>query len=240
MRDFRSHVILALLFTGCFAERVCHAQTPPANGKIKIGVSVPLTGPGAAYGSDIKNALIFANQRIANSAYELIIEDDHCSNKEAVSVAQKLTNTDNVKYMLGFGCSGTVIASAPVYEKARVVSIASGTGAPAITEAGDYVFRTKPSLLHAGNLLAKEMAIKFNKVGLITEETDYCQGLSQALMKAADELKLETINENFLPGIEDFKGTLLKLKSKGVSALFLNPQGEGTMTSLYSQLKELH
>lgn len=119
-----------------------HGEAPA---KVKIGVSVPLTGAGAAYGADIRNALVFANRRIAGSAYDLVIEDDQCSNKEAVSGARKLTTIDKVRYMLGFGCSGTVIASAPIYENAGVATIASGTGAPAISDAGDYIFRTKPS-----------------------------------------------------------------------------------------------
>lgn len=210
-----------------------------AEEKIKIGVSVPLSGAAAAYGTDIKNALIFANQRMFNSAYELIIEDDQCVDKEAVSVAHKLVDIDKVKYMLGFGCSGTVLAAAPVYERAKVVSIASGTGAPAITNAGDYIFRTKPSLNLAAVLLASDMAKKFKKVGVITEETAYCQGLTDATVKAAGPQNLELLNENYLSGTEDFRTLLLKLKSKGVEAIFLNPQGEPTMINLYKQFLAL-
>ena len=190
-----------------------------AEKRIKIGVSVPLSGAGAAYGTDIKNALLYANKHLANSAYDLVIEDDRCTDKDAVTIAHKLVDIDKVDYMLGFGCSGTVLASAPVYEKAKIVVIASGTGAPLITEAGDYIFRTKPTLTIAADVLARDMASKFKKVGILTEETAYCKGLTDAVMKTAATLNLEVLNESYLPNTEDFKTMLLKLKAKGVEML---------------------
>lgn len=205
--------------------------------KVTIGVSVPLTGTAAAYGTDIRNALVFANQRIANSKYELRIEDDRCSDKEAVAIAHKFIDVDKIRYVLGFGCSGTVLAAAPVYENAKVVVIASGTGAPAITNAGDYIFRTKPSLNLAADLLAREFAAKFKKVGAISEETAFCQGLTNAIVQSASKLGIEVVNENYLPETEDFRATILRLKAKGAEALFLNPQGEPGLINLFKQLK---
>ena len=215
------------------------AQDPvAAKEKIKIGVAVPLTGAAAAYGEDIKNALLFANSKL-NSKYELIVEDDQCLDKEAVAVAHKLTAIDKVKYVLGFGCSGTVLAAAPVYVSAKVIAIASGTGAPKITFAGDYIFRTKPSLNIAAGLLSKDMAAKFHKVGIITEETAYCQGLTDAVVKMAPP-GLEIINENFLSQTDDFRALLLKMKAKGVEALFMNPQGEPGLVSMFKQFKAMN
>jgi len=71
MKFIETLILLALvsftLASNSFAEE-----------KIKIGVSVPLSGAGAAYGSDIKNALLFANKKLFHSSYDLIIEDDQC------------------------------------------------------------------------------------------------------------------------------------------------------------------
>lgn len=208
--------------------------------KIKIGISVPLTGGAASYGTDIKNALIFANKRIANNAYELIIEDDHCLDKMAVTIAKKLTSIDKVNYMLGFGCSGTVLASAPVYNNAKVVVIASGTGAPKITYAGDYIFRTKPSLNIAGKVIFKDMKLKFKTVGIVTEETAYCQGLTEAVVKSNTDKSVKIINENFLSNKADVRAILIKLKSKGVQALFLNTQVEDALVTIYKQALALN
>jgi branched-chain amino acid transport system substrate-binding protein len=210
-----------------------------ADPRIKIGVAVPLTGPAASYGIDIKNALELANLEIANGAYELIIEDDQCKDREAVTVAQKLINFDKVKYVLGFGCSGTVLSSAPEYERSKVIVIASGTGAPLIRFAGDYIFRTKPSLDIAAQTLADDMTKKYQRVGVISEETAYCQGLSDSLISIASNTKLKILNRNFLSETSDFRTILLELKSKGVEALFLNPQSEEGLIKIYKQLLAL-
>ncbi len=229
-RLLTSHILILLALT----------TSAQSQEKIKIGVSVPLSGVAASYGTDIKNALVFANEKIANNAYELIIEDDQCLDKEAVTIAHKLVDIDQVKYVLGFGCSGTVLASAPIYEKAGVIVIASGTGAPLISNAGDYIFRTKPSLNIAGQKLAEDMRTKFKKVGVLTEETAYCQGLTDALIQSAESTSLKVINENFLPQTADFRSTLLRLKAKGSEAIFINPQGDPTYITIYKQLRSMN
>lgn len=75
--------------------------------RIKIGVSLPLTGGAAIEGVDVHALLLFANKHFADDVYELIFEDDKCSEKDAVSVAQKFADVDKVSYVLGFVCSGT-------------------------------------------------------------------------------------------------------------------------------------
>jgi branched-chain amino acid transport system substrate-binding protein len=210
-----------------------------AETKIKIGVSVPLTGNAASYGNDVKNGLIFANQYLGNSKYELVIEDDQCNNKEAVVVAQKFVSA-GIKYVLGFGCSGSILAAAPVYEANKILVIASGTGAPAITNAGDYIFRTKPSLIIAAEKLATNNAQKYKKVGVITEETAYCTGLTSEFIKASQLKGLEVIGENFLPGTTDFRSILLRLKSKKIESLFLNTQDEVGLATVYKQLLDMN
>ncbi len=232
-------IALLLGTQSSFADSPGETTTAPQE-KVKIGIAVPLSGGAASYGTDIKNALLFANKRIANNAYEFVIEDDHCNDKDAVNIAQKMVNIDKVQFMLGFGCSGTVLASAPVYERAKVVVIASGTGAPKITDAGDYIFRTKPSLDVAGQKLFRDMAAKYRKVGLITEETAYCQGLTDAVIQSKKNEDIEIYNENYLPQTDDFRSMLTKLKAKGVEALFLNTQGEDTLITIFKQLMVLN
>lgn len=91
--------------------------------RIKIGVPTALSGSAAALGNDIKNALTLMNERYGNGRYELIFEDERCDNRVAVSVAQKLINIDKVKYALGFPCNGTLLATASIYSRARVLVV---------------------------------------------------------------------------------------------------------------------
>ena len=66
--------------------------------KIKIGVILPLSGNVSAYGEDVRDALLFANENLAGGKFEFIFEDDHCNGKEAVTAAAKLISQDKIKY----------------------------------------------------------------------------------------------------------------------------------------------
>jgi branched-chain amino acid transport system substrate-binding protein len=219
----------------CLPAEFCEAEE-----RIKIGVSTALSGNAASYGTDIKNALVFANETLGENRYELLIEDDQCIDREAVSIANKFVHVDKVKYVLGFGCSGAVLAAAPIYERAGVVVIASGTGAPAISQAGDFIFRTKPSLNLAAKVLQESISSQSNSVGIVTEETAYCQGLTDSVLKLAANNRLVATNENYAPQTTDFRTTLLRLKKSGVGAVFLNPQAEPGFSLIFKQLKELN
>ncbi len=210
-----------------------------ADDKIPIGVSLPLSGDAAGYGTDIKNGIIFAAEKLGAGRYQLIIEDDQCSEKGAVTVAHKFVTLDKVKAVVGFGCSGAVLGSAPVYEKAKVLVIASSTGAPAITAAGDYIFRTIPSLTVAAEKLAEHVALSHKNIGIISEETAYGLGLKEAFLKSAAPKKVNVITEDFLPNTSDFRTQLIKLRGKGITALFVNSQSEAGLVMIVRQLKDL-
>ncbi len=229
----------SVLYALCFVSAELGIAQGEELEKVKIGISSALTGNAASYGSDVKNALVFANEKLAGGRYELVIEDDQCIDREAVTIANKLVNIDKVKFVLGFGCSGALLAAAPVYERSKVVVIASGAGAPAITNSGDYIFRTKPSLTVAAELLAKDISANFDKVGILTEETVYSQGLTKSFSEFAAQKNLVVINENFAPQTSDFRSTLHRLKAQGVKSLFINTQAEPGLIVVYKQLLEM-
>lgn len=92
---------------------------------VKVGVSTALTGEAAPFGMDIKNALTLVNNRIGKGRYQFIFEDEKCENRAAVSVAQKLINIDKIQYALGFPCNQTLLATANLYQRAKVLVVTS-------------------------------------------------------------------------------------------------------------------
>lgn len=207
--------------------------------RIKIGVSLPLSGGAASEGEDLRKILQFANRTLADDRYELIFEDDRCNNKDAVSVAQKLASIEKVPYVLGYACSGSIQSAAPIFEKAGIVTIGLATGAPEISSAGEFIFRTIPSLEVAGEELASHVAKRFKKIGVLSEETAYCKGLADAFERHGKERGLAISKMSYLPETGDFRTLLLKLKSEGNEAVFLNPQDEKGMITLYRQFLDL-
>ncbi len=100
-------LLLALIFLSCLCTP--HAFATP---RLKVGLSVPLTGPNATFGTDLKNIIQYANRVIADNKYDLVIEDDHCDGKSALSVAQKLVHVDRVSAVF-FACDTAALTAAP-------------------------------------------------------------------------------------------------------------------------------
>ncbi len=211
-----------------------------AEERIRVGVSVPITGGATPYGTDILNGIQFANRILFKDKYDLVIENDECSAKDALNVARKLISLDRVNYVLGFGCSSAVLSAAPLYEKNKVVAIAAGTTAPEISNAGKYIFRTMPSSDSGASLLYDWIVSRHKKLGVISEQTDYAQGVLQGLLKAQKTNRsTEIIESNYLPSEIDFRSILLQLKGKDVDGIMLNPQSEEKLIIMVRQLHEL-
>jgi ABC-type branched-subunit amino acid transport system substrate-binding protein len=211
-----------------------------AQSLFKIGVSLPLSGGSANEGSDLKNMILFANKHLFQGKYSFLFEDDQCSDRQAVSIAHKFVDINRVPFVLGFACSGAVIASAPVYEKGKIVTIALATGAPAISGLGSYIFRTIPSLTVAAQKLFRQASSQFKTIGVLAEQTAYSQGLADAFQNENRGNSLKIVREDYLPETNDFRAILTKLRAGGVQALFLNPQSEVGMIELYRQLLTLN
>ena len=99
--------------------------------ELVLGVNDALTGPGAVYGLPQSNAVKMAADEInakggikaGADIYKLkvISNDDKANPTEATNSVRKLIDRDNVKYLLGFCCSGSTSAVASFIEKESIV-----------------------------------------------------------------------------------------------------------------------
>lgn len=209
-----------------------------AEEKIKIGVSTALTGNAASYGTDLKNVFLFANEKLAHNAYDLIFDDDKCTGRDAVIVAHRFVDALKLRYVAGFACSGTALSTAPIYEKAKVLVMISSASAADISHAGDYIFRTWASDAGASKKLFNYIAAHHQKIGILSEQTDYAQGFLRSFTDNNSLSDLEILNENYLTEMPDYRSVLLKLRTKGVTALFINSQTDTTFLAVLKQLKD--
>jgi branched-chain amino acid transport system substrate-binding protein len=203
-----------------------------------IGVSAPMTGNAATYGVDLKNALEFANQKLANSKYTFDFQDDKCDGKSAATVAKQFTAVSDIRYVLGLPCSGALMAAAPIYEKSKAIVVASGASAISISSAGDYIFRTWVSDAEVTKLLSKMVSPKHKRLAMLSEQTEYCQGLADSLGSWLKDSPVKVFSESFVTDTPDFRSVLAKFKSQRVDAIFLNTQTEATFLAALKQIKE--
>lgn len=226
---------LAAIFLAVNALNLALAQD-----RIKIGVPTALSGNAATYGTDLKNTVIFANRKLANGRYELVFEDDRCNGRDAVAAAHRLVDVVGVKYVLGFACSSTLLSTAPIYEKARVIAITPSASAAAIAQAGEYIYRTWSSDDLAGEVLIKQIAKETKILGVISEQTDYAQGFLNSVRKAAPGENFKIVNIDYISQTQDYRSLLMKLRDSGADGLFINSQDEATFLNIAKQARQLN
>ncbi|MBX7136332.1 MAG: ABC transporter substrate-binding protein [Oligoflexia bacterium] len=205
---------------------------------LRVGFSGPLTGPAAAWGIDVKNVLIFANEKLAQGRYKFVIEDDKCDPKEAVTIAHKFAGPEKLRYV--FLVAGTVtLAAAPVYGRANMLVMAPIVTPRAISNLGDYLFRTTPGDGVAAGVLAEKIAAKYRSVAVLTEQSEYSTGFLEDFAGAAKRKGLAISNEDYLQSETDFRSRLLRLASKQPEAMFVNANTERAFALILKQARDL-
>lgn len=230
-------------------DRSATTGTPQAtmtlSAPLKIGVILPLTGNGAVYGVPIQRAGLIALKEINDAGgiggqpVEVIWEDGKCEAKEATAAAQKLINVDKVKITFGGACSSETLAMAPLAEEAQVLVISPSATSPKVTDAGVFIFRTAPSDAFAGRVAAEYAYQKLGKktAAVISETTDYAQGLRQVFTQAFGKLGGTVVmDETYNTGETDFSTALVKVKAANPDIIYLVPQTPAPGVQLIKQI----
>lgn len=151
----------------------------------RFGVIVPLTGSAGNYGKSARQGIDLAIKEInaaggiSNRQIAAIYEDSKAIGKDAASATQKLISVDNVSVIIGGIVSAETLSGAPICEQNKVVWLSPTSSAPAITNAGDYIFRNWPSDNIEGSKMADFMYQKkaIKKVAILQVRNDYGEGI---------------------------------------------------------------
>lgn len=235
MKKLLFGLILSLLLVGC-GESISQSEDV-----IKIGGLAPLTGDAASYGLMAQKIINLRVKQINQAGgihgkhIEILWEDGKCDPNTASQATQKLINVDKVKIITGFSCSGSQLAAAPIAEKNEVILMGSLTSSPEITHAGDFSFRTFASDASQGKILGKSASEKFQKIGMIVEQSDYAMSVAEVF---SENFEGEIVREDFLPTESDFRTRITKLKNEDIEMIFLCPQSPAKIDILLKQLAE--
>lgn len=215
-------------------------------GPITIGFIGPITGDIAAIGTDTMHGAklavdeINAKGGIKGRTVELVVEDGKCSGADAATAAQKLVNIDKVSGIVGGQCSSETLAAAPVAESAKIVLISPVSSSPDITHAGEFVFRPYPSDDLKGKAMGNYFTKSgFTKVAVISENTDFCQGILASVRKYLPSGVSVVFDEKVEPSTKDYRTLLTRLQDTDFDVFIVNSQSETTGSVLLAQMREL-
>jgi branched-chain amino acid transport system substrate-binding protein len=237
--------ILALILAAAFC--VASLGTAFAEGTIKIGHTVSLTGGASMWGQSEKLALemlikkINAAGGVLGKKLVLISYDNRNDAVEAVNVAKRLIN-DGVVAVIGPAQSGNSIASAPVLEAAKIPMVVTTATNPYVTidkrtgKVRPYTFRpcfidpfqgTVAAQFAYRDLKARKAAILYD-VG-----SDYGQWLAkyfeEAFVKEGGKI---VAKEAFRTDELDYRAQLGKMRQFAPDVIFIpSSQKEAAMAA---------
>jgi branched-chain amino acid transport system substrate-binding protein len=170
-------------FLGLLAAAGVMALLPAAAAaqeSVKIGFSVPLTGPFAENGKQMSAAIkIFTEQRgstVAGRKIEVIMRDDGGVPDQAKRIAQELVVQSKVAVLAGYNPTPVALAAAAVSAEAKIPQIVTGSSASVTTTRSPYIVRTFSTQAQITVPMA-DWALKNGIKRVVTLVSDYAPGL---------------------------------------------------------------
>ena len=202
-----------------------------SGGTIKVGVVTPLTGQTSTFGQSAQKGLQLLEEEtnaaggVLGSKVQFIFSDDEGKAATAVTVGQKLINSDKVVAIVGPLTSTCANSLAPICQQYQIPMV-TGTGTNTkITQAGDFIFRTcfidpfqgqAVATFAADDLKAKTAAIVYNN------GDDYSKGLADAFNEYFTKKGGKIVDtETYNTGDKDFNAQLTKVAPKNPDVMFL-------------------
>jgi len=222
--------IATFLTAAGLAGALCLSAAASAADTIKIGVAGPMTGANATFGEQIWSGVsayineVNAAGGIDGKKIELVKGDDACEPKQAVAVANRFVDQDQVNAVIGHFCSSSTIPASEIYADAGILTVTPASTNPFVTDRGlETMFRTcgrddQQAVVAGGFILD---TLKLDKIALIHDKDTYGQGLVDALKKTLAERGVTPVlYEGLTRGERDFNALVTKIKSSGATAVY--------------------
>src|SRR5207249_6317842 len=152
-------------------------------------------------------------------------EDDKGSPEEAARLAGTLIDRYKVIAIVGAGASGNSLAAAPKAQSARVPLIAPSSTNPAVTQAGDYIFRACFIDPFQGEVMAKFAAntLKAKTAAVMLDfNSPYSRGLTEFFENSFTGLGGKVIaRQSYTQGDRDYKGQLTALRALNPDVIYI-------------------
>ncbi len=224
-------VIVVIIVIVLFASQN-NSRPQTVNAPIKIGAVISLTGDAAPWGGYAKNGMdlavneINAGGGIDGRKVEVVYEDDHTDPKQGVSAFNKLVSIDHVEGIIGgvFDFTAQPLIPLALNEKVAFISpsnfrIAGGfdlneQSFVMRTDFNQTVEKIEPFIASSS---IKKLAVVHFKSTFGGEIAKTLDGVMKGLGRQG------IIDEPYDKiGNNDFKTTIIKLKSAGVDGVFLD------------------
>jgi len=170
----------------------------------------------------------------------VVIEDDRGSPEEAARLTAKLIDQDKVIAIIAGGTSGNSRAAAPKAQSSHIPFISPSSTDPAVTQAGDYIFRACFVDSFQGEVMARFAAntLKAQKAAIIFDfNSPYGRGLSDYFELSFAKFGGRIVSkQSYTQGDADFKGQLSTIRAAEPDVIYI-PGYYGDVTTIAKQAR---
>jgi branched-chain amino acid transport system substrate-binding protein len=226
----------------------CSQQKTDDRSTIQIGFFGDLSGPTFNFGQSAMNGVLMAADEINQAGgingrkLDIVMEDDKGSPELAALVTGKLIDRDKVIAIIGAGASGNSLAAAPKAQSAHIPLIAPSSTNPAVTQAGDYIFRACFIDAFQGEVMAKFAAntLKAKKAAIMLDfNSPYSRGLTEFFEFSFAKLDGRiVIKQSYSQGDADYRGQLSAIKAANPDVVYI-PGYYGDVAIIARQARQL-
>src|SRR4051812_12702010 len=207
-----------------FAMGAFPFAAPAQDRIIRVGVLMPISGPGSYFGVMGKEGIDLALEQVAKTdlkGYKLQVqyEDSACSPLQATNTVKRLLDQFKPHIVIGEECSDASLAIAPILEQAKVVQLNAGSVTMKLTESGyKYVFRIFPNAeqqsaplvkVARGHLKAQTAVILYEKTNA---GNDNAEGFEKPFVSAGGKVLAKI---DFGRDVNDFTAIATRIASLG-------------------------
>ena len=218
-----------------------------ADGPIKIGSVLSVTGPAAFLGDPELKTLemyieeINKNGGVLGRQLEFVHYDDGSNAGKANSFAKRLISDDNVHAIVGGTTTGSTMSMVPLIERAEIPFISLAGGVVITDPVKKWVFKTPHTDRLAAEKVFDDMKKReITKVALLSETSGFGQSGRTETEMVAEKYGITLVaNETYGPKDTDMSPQLTKIKNTPeVQAVFVFGLGQGPaiVTKNYRQL----
>jgi len=202
----------------------------PVAAQLKVGTTIPLTGPAAVLGIGQRSAMGMYPDTIAGLKVEYITLDDASDTTMAVTNARKLVSENNVDIVVGSSTSPQALAMIDVVADAQVPMIALGTSTRIVDPVDAkrrWVFKIPPNdAIWIGGMVRHMVANGVKSVAFIGFADAFGESWLQELQKATKEKNIA------IAAVERFNRTdtsvtaqVLKIQASNADAVMVVASG---------------
>jgi branched-chain amino acid transport system substrate-binding protein len=220
----RLEIRRTILAAGCAVAALAFSQFAAAQDKvIRVGVLMPISGPGSYFGVMGKEGIELALEHLKGgvNGYRLQVqyEDSACSPLQATNSAKRILDQFKPHIVIGEECSDASLAIAPILEQAKVPMLNAGSVTMKLTESGyKYVFRIFPNAEQQSLPLAKNAyeKMKARTAVILYEKTnagaDNADGFEKPFLAAGGKVLAKI---DFGRDVNDFTSIATRIASLG-------------------------